>query len=127
MYMIKIMSELQIENRSDRDLRSCEVTLQSAVHSYDLYHIHFTSFMDLLNKAKDGVQCMLVKFFVRKAVWLKFTVVNADCLTPKTPRSCYPVICESNQRTFHPHERGRAMHAGKVLCAQSSLVKVYGG
>ena len=23
-------------------------------------------------------------------------------------------------------ERGRAMHAGKVLCAQSSLVKVYG-
>ena len=56
--------------------------------------------MDLLNKAKDGVQCMLVKFFARKAVWLKFTVVNADRLTPKTLTSCYVVIRESNQRTL---------------------------
>ena len=46
--------------------------------------------MDLLNKAKDGVQCMLVTFFVRKAVWLKFMVVNADRLTPKTLTSCDP-------------------------------------
>ena len=49
---------------------------------------------DLLNEVKEGVQCMLVKFFVRKAAWLKFTAVNADCHTPKIPRSCYAVICE---------------------------------
>ena len=28
---------------------------------------------------------MLVKFFARKAAWFKFTAVNADCPTPKTP------------------------------------------
>ena len=40
------MSELRIENRSERDqIFAAVVKLQiklSAVHSYDLYHIHFT-------------------------------------------------------------------------------------
>ena len=40
-------------------------------------------------------RCMLVKFFARKAAWLKFTAVNAIRPTPKTPRSCYAVIRES--------------------------------
>ena len=28
---------------------------------------------DLSHEVKEGVQCMLVKFFARKAAWLKFT------------------------------------------------------
>ena len=41
------MSELRIKNRSERDLHNCKYLFHlyslSAVHSYDLYHIHFTS------------------------------------------------------------------------------------
>ena len=47
--------------------------------------------------------------------------VNVDRPTPKSPRSCYAVIRESIKGslglTHGFDERGRAMHAGKVLCA----------
>ena len=51
--------------------------------------------MDLLN---EGMQCMLVQFFVHKAAWLKFTAVNTDCTShTKYSQICYAVICESMQ------------------------------
>ena len=53
---------------------------------------------DLLDEVNEGVQCMLVKFFERKAAWLKFTAVYADRPTVKTSRSCYAVIRESKQQ-----------------------------
>ena len=53
--------------------------------------------MDSLSKVKEGIQCTPVEFFVCKAAWLKFTVVNAGRPTPKTPRFCYTVICESHR------------------------------
>ena len=39
---------------------------------------------------KEGVQCMLVKFFARKAAWVRtsLAIVKGDCPTPRTPRSC---------------------------------------
>ena len=37
-----------------------------------------TADTDLLNEVKEGAKCMLVKFFARKAAWLKFTADNAD-------------------------------------------------
>ena len=57
--------------------------------------------------------------------------VYADRPKPEAPRSSCAVIRESeiNQGpsglTYGVSERGRAMHTGKVLCAQSSLVKMY--
>ena len=36
----------------------------------------------------------------RKAAWVKFTAVNADCPTLKSPRSCYAVIRESSEYGF---------------------------
>ena len=32
----------------------------------------------LLNEVRKGVRCMLVKFFARKAAWLKFTQIHSD-------------------------------------------------
>ena len=40
---------------------------------------------------------MLVKSFARKAAWLKFTAVNEDRPTLKTPKSCYTGIRESRK------------------------------
>ena len=54
----------------------------------------------MLMEVKEGVQWMLVKFFTRKAAWLKFTAVNTDCPTPKTSRS---VIHESKMSKTVPH------------------------
>ena len=37
MYLINIMSELRIKNRSERDLRSCEATLKAVTNKAQNY------------------------------------------------------------------------------------------
>ena len=61
MYDKDHMSELQIKNRSQSDvLHNCEdhfhIYSLSAVHSYDLYHINFTSYRLLFDipERNDG-------------------------------------------------------------------------
>ena len=70
------MSEVQIENRSERDLRSCEVTWAVTIRSSLIWSLSYT-----------------------------FHIFHG--------------FVEQGQRRC-------AMHAGDVLCAQSSLVKVHG-
>ena len=79
------LGKVNADRHTPNTLRSCYAVIRKSIKGP----------LVLTHGLKEGVQCMLVKLFARKAVWLKLELDRPDRHTPKTPRFCYAMIRKS--------------------------------
>ena len=79
------LGKVNADRHTPNTLRSCYAVIRKSIKGP----------LVLTHGLKEGVQCMLVKLFARKAVWLKLELDRPDRHTPKTPRSTQLFVSQS--------------------------------